>query len=417
MKNIDDLSQYSLSKRGTYFQFQVKEGLGLVVRQRFDDKWNLGDNDSINITQKEKDKTFDYSSNPMDPKIENYKKTKTTTEEKEVEIKQVTFYLQNIPANGGEPAQLFVNKTLILTLQNSTPLNQRQRFIYDLPDNTIKSIDVKFNIRAEGYDINQNFELSKGSFIQFVIIDDQMRVAQTIDGKFPEVPFQTSSKRKEKDNQTETQSNNNSNNNNNNSGEVDVVIYCVGCDATSVKKFIVKINENVIQKYDKPIPKDQILALKSSVKKTTTNSDHIIKFSALLPAKGFFEPIEQEFNLTKHGRFIKLEVSDLEKGTNVDFAQQHEDFKFGSKPEFKQSQKEDISNIIKTKIIEESPKKTTSSSSNTTTTSSTTTKTGSNNKTSANKELDEVEKLGELLKKGIINEQEFNIKKKKILGL
>jgi len=337
LKNIDELSQYSLTKRGTYFQFQVKEGLGLVTRQRFDDKWNLGDNDTLTTTQKEKDKTFDYSSNPMDPKLENYKKPSNKQQEEEQPVKQLTFFLHNIPANGGEPAQLFVNKTLALTMKESTPLNQKQRFIYELSE-TLESVDVRLKIRVDDFDLNQTFELKKGSFIQLAIIDDQLRVAQSGDGKFPEVPFQSSSKRRQQQKQEQQESSSSSNSGS--SDVVDITIYCVGVDATSVKKFTVKVNDTVIQKYDKPIPKDQVLALKYSTKKPSSG-EHIIKFSATLPAKGFFEPIESDFNITKYGRFIKMEVTDAEKGTNVDFAQQHEEFNFGGKAEFKPVPKED----------------------------------------------------------------------------
>lgn len=411
--NVDDLSQYSLTNKGQYLLVLVDPKMGLLVRQRFDDKWSLGDNDSHAFNTKEKDRTFDYSSNPMDPKIENYKKTVNVKEYNPKDAQQVIFYFQNIPASEKEPTQVFVDKHLVLLMKQSTPMNQQQKFIWDLPEPR-ESITARVHVRSEGYDVEQQFDMHKGNCLQFAIVDDEMRVAQNDDGKFPSIPFQF---KKPKETDTTTSSDSMSKASISNADAMDVFIYIVGADATSVKKFQVKINGNVVQKWDKPIPKDQILAIRQAFKKPSSGN-LVIKFSATMPAKGFFEPIESEFDITKEGRYIKMEVTENNAGTSVDFVQQTEDFKFEgetSRTDFKKIEKpvDEVYQQQHTRGKQDAAAIKTATKSTTVTTTTTTTPPLSKEQ----KEIAELEKLGDLLKRGILSQEEFQFKKKKLLGL
>jgi len=84
--------------------------------------------------------------------------------------------------------------------------------------------------------------------------------------------------------------------------------------------------EMLFKKIEKPIPSGQIMIVKGSFAKPK-NGEHKITVSALLPACGFYEPLEEEFNLSKHGKYIKLEVvEERNNSVKCDFSQQHEPY-------------------------------------------------------------------------------------------
>jgi len=69
------------------------------------------------------------------------------------------------------------------------PLNQETILKVDLTEELV-SVNIRFNSRIDDIDMKNDFELGRGNHIQFAMVDDQLRVAQRTDRKFPEIPFQ-----------------------------------------------------------------------------------------------------------------------------------------------------------------------------------------------------------------------------------
>lgn len=300
-------------------------------------------------------------------------------------------------------------------MQKSQPLNKCEILKVDLSSPKDK-VDIRLNIRIEGYDINQEFDLkANGEHIQFGMVDDNIRIAQRSDGKFAPLPTQKPRPKEEEEEQTQSSSSGSSKDDN--SSYSDVTIYCVNCNASSVKKFILKVNGNIIQKVEKAIPSGQVMVVKGQFAKPKSG-DHKITVSALLPACGFYEPLEEDFNLTKHGKYIKLEVvEESNNSVKCDFAQQHEPF-FGKETQVVKEEPKKISVVpqmkkqeeptkveapkkveTKVEVKKEEPKPTTTQ------------------KSSELNQLEQLEALADLLQRGILTKQEFDFKKKKILGL
>jgi len=174
---------------GNHIELKVGKS-GLVFTQRHNDKFDEPYQSQKIETKKDQEK-FDYSSTALDPKLNPTKTIKT----KEVETPAaVWIYLQNIPASYEKPTQLYVDKKLQLTMQKSQPMNKLEILKVELSSPKDK-VDVRMNIRFDGYDIQQTFDLkASGEHIQFAIVDDNIRVAQRSDSKFPPVPNQKTKK-------------------------------------------------------------------------------------------------------------------------------------------------------------------------------------------------------------------------------
>jgi hypothetical protein len=260
-------------------------------------------------------------------------------------------------------------------------------------------IDLRFNIRYDGYDIQQEFNVKlNGEHLQFAIIDDGLKAQQRPDKNFPSLPYQKQRKYDDVDTvgDTVTETTYGRGSDNSNSDYADVTFYCVGVQATSVKKFILKVNGNVIHKVEKAIPQGQVVVVSAQFQKPKSG-DHKINLSALSPANGFFEALEEEFNLTKHGRHIKLEVVTKGDEASANFAIQHEPFKFnGVELKKEEGQKKPTPSLIPKGVDtkKEEPKK-----------------------SAELNQLEQLEAIGDLFKRGVLTKEEFDFKKKKILGL
>jgi hypothetical protein len=97
---------------------------------------------------------------------------------------KVHFYLLNVPASYKEPTQLYVDKSLVLTLSKPQEVNKIEALEVELKEKK-KSIFVKFLVRTEGYDVQQDFDLGQGTHIQLAFEDDNLRIAQRSDKNFP----------------------------------------------------------------------------------------------------------------------------------------------------------------------------------------------------------------------------------------
>lgn len=125
---------------------------------------------------------FDSSLNAKDPNLKP--KVKTIVQKEAEPQGKVLFYLLNVPGSYKEPTQLYVDKGLVLTLTKHQDANKMETLEVDLKEKK-KSIFVKFLVRSEGYDVQQDFDLTKGNHIQLAFEDDNLRIAQRNDKNFP----------------------------------------------------------------------------------------------------------------------------------------------------------------------------------------------------------------------------------------
>jgi len=93
-----------------------------------------------------------------------------------------------------------------------------------------------------------------------------------------------------------------------------------------------KIDGHDFHKVQAAIPINQVYIISGSFPRPSSG-DHKIKLDMKMPAKGFFDSIVEEFNITKHGPFVLCEVTEtkLNDGSyesNISFAQQNQPFTF-----------------------------------------------------------------------------------------
>jgi len=80
-------------------------------------------------------------------------------------------------------------------MTKSMTLNQEQILKVDLLGES-QTINIRFNSRVGDIDMKNDFDLKNGNHIQFANVDDQLRVAQRTDRKFPEIKYQFKKKRR-----------------------------------------------------------------------------------------------------------------------------------------------------------------------------------------------------------------------------
>jgi len=141
--------------------------------------------------------------------------------------------------------------------------------------------------------------------------------------------FHTNLKKKEEEVVEEV-----SNNSNKNSKEVEVVFYFKNAQASFVKKLQIRINSQLFHTVSASIPINQVYIVSGNFPKPNSG-DHKIKFDLKMPAKGFFDSVDEEFNLTKHGNYILIDcvettLDDGSSESNISFSQQTKPFTFGS---------------------------------------------------------------------------------------
>jgi hypothetical protein len=99
-------------------------------------------------------------------------------------------------------------------------------------------------------------------------------------------------------------------------------LYLKNCQASFVKKLAIKINDKAFHTISASIPENQVILL-SGVSDSTT-----IKLEIRMPAKNFFDAIEEEFDLATDGNHILIEVVVEGDESNISFANQSDEFTF-----------------------------------------------------------------------------------------
>lgn len=100
-----------------------------------------------------------------------------------------------------------------------------------------------------------------------------------------------------------------------------------GVDAAITKPFKIYVNKKEIFKLITPQKPNQVNMVSFDTMRPSMDEDHLINLGYFIPKMGFTEITEQECNVTQHGAHIKLLVT--EEGHmrwGMDVQQQHEPF-------------------------------------------------------------------------------------------
>jgi len=105
-------------------------------------------------------------------------------------------HLQNLEASYELPLQIFVDRKLVQTMTKSMELNKESILKVELSGEATV-VNIRINSRVGDIDVKNDFDLSKGNHVQFANVDDQLRIAQRNDRKFPEIKYQFKKKEEE----------------------------------------------------------------------------------------------------------------------------------------------------------------------------------------------------------------------------
>jgi len=119
---------------------------------------------------------------------------------------------------------------------------------------------------------------------------------------------------------------------NSNSKETEVVLYFKNAQASFVKKLQIKIDNKPFHTCQASIPVNQIYCV-SGIFPRPSSGEHLINVEIRMPAKGFYDGVTEQFNLSKHGGHILVDVTEekLEDGSvesGMQFQNQHGIFSF-----------------------------------------------------------------------------------------
>lgn len=173
--------------------------------------------------------------------------------------------------------------------------------------------------------------------------------------------------------------------------QIPVYFHLAGINATEQKPFEIYVNGQQIYK--------QTQDLGDRMAIVTGRLPNVDDLRVTVKAVSLLDGLEEEseVNVSKYGNYIKLEVSsdrsviDITQSKNAEF---------------------DNATIVDSKKMPKSIPKVTPSTTSTTTTAKPAASTGG-----SEDYLDVLKKLGELRKAGILTEEEFQAKKKQVLGL
>lgn len=297
----------------------------------------------------------------------------------------VTLYVNNIPASKKEPFTIYMNGDEFFKSEEEIPVTRTAilRATFDKPPRGEELIvEIRFKIDARDVDTKQQFNITKnGTFLFFGVEKagdaERIQMKQQFNDTFgPQSSQQTATKSAASSS----------------SEIIPVHFHLANINASAEKPFELFVNGQQIYKQTQDLG-DKMAIVTGKLPKI---DDLRIDLRAVAKADGLEE--ESELNITKYGNYLKIEISsdrsviDITQADNADF---------------------DNATIVDSKKM---PSKSSSSS---TTTSKTPEKktTTSQSSSSGGDYLDQLKKLGELRDAGILTEEEFQAKKKKILGL
>ncbi len=420
----DEVEQVNLTKNGEYFMVSFPNNAFQVIQRR-DDQFGTNTNEILINFSHEKYSAEDTTLKEVSKKLnETHSKgpTPKPTPEHTGDQVSVHFYFVNIPASAKNPFKLSIDGHLKHFITESMPLNKPEHLLVKVDTPTIAralTIEVKVEIKDCGIEAVQKFNITdNGSYIQIALINDgeNVKVLQRKDNNFPALPISkklggtvhatpnATSSHVETSSQFKTSTTSAAPETNSSQGNTtDVTFYARGVDASLLKPFEVKVNGTTIYKCAQPMNINQMAVISGKIPKLS-KGNQVVKVQFCCP-KQQFDCVEEEFDLTANGTHILFEItksSDLSYEANVE-QQFHAFPSLGPEPAkvVNTSEKKGLgalsSLVQKTQNL---------SVSNTT-----------NASTSTSSSLADLEKLAELKAKGILTEEEFQAKKKQILGL
>lgn len=293
----------------------------------------------------------------------------------------LTVYVNNIPATKNDPFTIFINDDEFFKTNEEIPKTRTTvlKASFDKPkpgDDLI--VEVRFKIDAKDVDTKQQFNLTKnGTFLYFAIeqVGDAERIQMKLQHKDTFGPNTSSS------NEPSIKGGSSKD------GTVSVFFHLANINASEEKPFELFVNGQQIYKQTQSL--GERTAIVTGKIPHSGGADLKITVRAVSKLDGLEE--EADVNVSKYGNYLKLEVSD--DHSVIDFTQADND-------------NFDNATTVDTKKMPTKPVATKTAPATTTTASG-----GSEDY------LDVLKKLGDLRNAGILTEEEFQAKKKKILGL
>ncbi|KAL0480855.1 hypothetical protein AKO1_002103, partial [Acrasis kona] len=284
---------------------------------------------------------------------------------------EVTFYLRNIQASSSEPFQLLINGEELITSNNSLPKDTftvAKCILPGLPKSSTADhiLEARFKITSKGVDGTQQFNITRnGKFIMIEIGPD---------GNGGE---KVNLKQQHKDTFS-GDGTNASNKQFSTGGDVEVLFFLDGLQASKTKPFSLLVNEQKIFEIHEKFEPGNVVVVNGRLP-VPKSGDHVVRVKACVPESNV--EVQHDVNVTKNGTHVKIEQS----GNVVNVYQSKND-KF-NEPALGKAPAPVTSHQV------------------------------SSGSTGSDDIYDQLEKLASLKQKGILTDAEFQAKKKQLLGL
>jgi hypothetical protein len=355
---IDELNQYNITNNGPYFLVSVLNGR-LDVKQRFDERFSATDaavtqDDSNKFYQDSETGEFVYSYNKpkymtdgRNLKDPNYYKKEAPTKTLEeannsanlsVNSTRCYLHLAGIDATQQDPFVLKVDGRVIF--KSSRPIAKPAKIPVFIKQPIVAARYHEITMRIEmpelGVETDHDFNLTLGGVhIQIAVINNIVEILQNKNGIFPMLTkIDSRYAQKEytplKDEKisdvpelggsstttTVTQSGGEGD-------EVEVSFFMRNIPASKNEPFQLLVNGEELFSTVNNLPKDRVTIAKCALP-AVQGADQILEARFKIVAKGV--DAVQQFNLTRNGRNILVEIADDGKGgEKVNMKQQHKD--------------------------------------------------------------------------------------------
>ncbi|KAL9650314.1 hypothetical protein ABK040_014968 [Willaertia magna] len=406
---VDTVADFNLTTLGTHILIAVlNEGSNVEIQQRKDKFFDEDFFNPIHYANAEREykqslkKPIQYTNDE-----ENYEEHENIEpkfgDSNDLNDLTVTFYVNNIPANKNEPFTLFINNEEFFTTKENIPANQMTELkaSFTKPEkNQDLIIDVRFKILTKEVDTTQQFNITKnGSFILFAIekqgVNERIQMKQQHKDTFGANANKNTSSIKQQGGGSSSGTSSGGDSN-----LETIYFHLVNIHASDAKPFELSVNGQVIYRQTQSLG-NKYAIVTGKIPKSKQSNDCKILLRANVKEDGLEE--ESEVNITKYGNYLKLEVS--EDHSVIDITQAKND-------EFTDATTVDTKKMPTTGTSTSSSKTTSGNTSG-----SGTSATSGNKSGGSDDYIDQLRKLAELKNAGILTEEEFQAKKKKILGL
>ncbi len=282
----------------------------------------------------------------------------TSSNAKSEDTVRLIVYASNIPASYQDPFRISINEQLLFESKKSIPRNETVNAVAELPvpgNNAVHIVLARFEIASRGVDVEQEFNISKnGAYIMIKLAEDANGNERvSLQQQHTDI-FRTAALNSKVSSRSSAPP------------EIDIVhFYLSNIPASVTKPFELLINGQPLFQLSEEC-KDQTVNVEGRVP-VPRSGDHIVEFTAKASLISF-DAKTVEMNLTKGGKHIKVFV---DSNNHIQMLQS------------------------KNNAFEETK----------------------STEPSTNDYLSELETLASLYESGILTREEFEQKKKLILGL